>query len=93
MTDRPPHISEADWLRMSWHARQKAQRAAGIPLSVVDDEELDAPRMTKAPQPRRRIRIHRIEPRCWEITDGVSTARTASAEAAWRLLAHLGRTA
>jgi len=93
MDQRPDNISPATWLRMPWHARQKAQRAAGIPLIVVEDEQPDTPRMTKAPQPRRRIRIHRVEPQCWEITDGVSTARTASAEAAWRLLTDLGRTA
>lgn len=89
MVSRPPHIRADDWRHMSWHAREKAQRAAGIPRLTVVDEAPDRPRTARAPRLRRRIRVYRVEPCCWEITDGVSTARAASAEVAWRLLAHL----
>ena len=91
MTDkpqRPSHITQADWDRMPWYAREKAVRA------IVRTSHLTVAAMPRAPKPRRRkIRIYRVESHCWEITDGVNTARTASAEAAWRLLDYLRRTA
>jgi hypothetical protein len=45
------------------------------------------------PMPRVKVRVYRIAPGCWEVTNGLTTARTSSAEAAWRLLADLERTA
>ncbi|MFM1964920.1 MAG: hypothetical protein RL134_645 [Actinomycetota bacterium] len=89
---RPPHISQVDWDRMPWYAREKAARRAGTAIVVVG-EQPDRPKMPKAAKQRRRIRIYRVEPYCWEITNGVSTARTFSAEAAWRLLEHCARAA
>lgn len=81
--ERPTHISPHDWQAMSWHARQRARRRAGLTL---------VPALTEPPMPRTptlqrpKVRIYRLEPGCWEITNGISTARTATAEAAWRLI-------
>lgn len=87
MTNRPAHISEATWLRMPWHARERAVRA------VVQAQRTTAASAAPIlPARHRKVRIHRVEPGCWEITNGVSTARTASAQVAWRLLDHLTRT-
>lgn len=86
--ERPPHINGIDWQRMSWHARQRAVRRAGLHLVSMPQE----PSMP-AGQPPRRVRVYRVEPGCWEISNGVSAARVMTAEAAWRLLDHLARTA
>lgn len=88
--DRPTHISAQDWQRMSWHARQRAAHRAGTYLVPTYQET----HVTREPALRRpKVRIYRIAPGCWEISNGVSTARTATAQAAWRLLDMLGRTA
>lgn len=87
---RPAQITEEQWQRMSWHARQRAARRAGLYLVPTYQETL-VPTKPTVRQPK--VRIYRVAPGCWEISNGVSTARTASAEAAWRLLAALGRTA
>lgn len=88
--DRPPHISPQDWQAMSWHARQRAAHRAGIYLVPTYQETLVTPKPTVR---RPKVRIYRVAPGCWEITNGLSTARTATAQAAWRLLDMLGRTA
>lgn len=88
--DRPTHISAQDWQRMSWHARQRAARRAGIYLVPTYQETL----VTRKPTARQpKVRIYRVAPGCWEISNGVSTARTATARAAWGLLDMLSRTA
>ena len=89
-TPRPPHISSKDWAAMPWYARMRASRRAGLHI-VVADEQAPAPEPTTRPAPK--VRVYRVQPGCWEITNGVSTARTATAQAAWRLLDTLRRTA
>jgi len=84
--DRPSHINPVDWERMPWHARQRAVRTL-----VVEARRTLKPAPAPEPPIKRRIRVYRVDRGCWEITDGVSTARTVTAQAAWRLLARLGR--
>jgi hypothetical protein len=88
---RPPHITVADWQRMSWHARQRAAHRAGLYIVPTHQETLV--RQTPANKRQPKVRVYRVAPGCWEITNGISTARTATAQAAWRLFQHLGRTA
>lgn len=87
---RPPHISAADWARMPWYARMRAERRAGFHL-VPTLQETPVPSTPSVA--RTKVRIYRVEPGCWEITNGLTTARTATAAGAWRLLEHLARTA
>lgn len=85
---RPPNISEADWARMPWYARERAVRRRSSTVRVTVEA---MPRATT--RVKRRVRIYKGADGWWEMTNGVSTARFPSAKAAWSLLAHLERTA
>lgn len=85
---RPPNISEADWARMPWYAREKAVRRRSSTVRVTVEA---MPRTTT--RVKRRVRIYKRADGWWEMTNGVSTACTATAAGAWSLLAHLERTA
>jgi hypothetical protein len=85
---RPDNISPEDWERMPWYAREKAQRRHSV-RTVKARSSMPHATTKQTGKPKRRIRVYRVEPGYWEVTDGVSTARTATAQAAWSLLARL----
>lgn len=41
-------------------------------------------------RPARRIRVYKVGPSLWEMTDGLNTVRTSNAATAWSLIRRLG---
>ena len=87
--------------RMGWYARQQLQRRLnGRPRPTDPDDQVlpavtvidnrpslpDTPVVPAALPSHRRAQVRRLEPGLWELTNGVSTALTFSAQAAWDLI-------
>jgi len=79
---RPEQIAPVDWYRMSWYSRQRAYRHLGLSTLPDVEESPERPQHSK-------LRIHKTADGWWEITNGVSIARTTTVQAAWALVARM----
>jgi hypothetical protein len=94
-------MTDHDLERMSWHARQRYYKRIRKELAELSDAPLEPDVFDEVladeyqhagpavPVGPRRIRVYRLRPRLWEMSDGVNTVRAPSAEAAWSLIAKL----
>lgn len=65
--------------------------AAVVPIDTPRNPGRKTKKKAKRGQrPGRRIRVYKIGPQLWEMTDGLNTVRTSNAATAWSLIRRLG---